>query len=292
VEPAGIATSIVWRVVSGGISFPEGNTGEVVKVKGNSLGDAKLEVSIPGIAWPKPTVEMSVTNKTTVSVRVFIISDSAGSNATTQAHVTDLLNGANRIYEQAAMTFVQQGNAEVRTNDNWFTIEQTNGYKWQEFDDMCSSTSGTGGIELYFVKQLYGGEVLGLNSSTDGPAAGCGLADNSDFMDLAHELGHACNLLDVYDESENGDPLPPGLVREVWLPRDWNSGPGPLYYSPTLEQSVLVTRLAMYGYDAQAPVDIPKGRVYGYMWSTTGTNRLIGMVPVGLQDMERNPHHW
>ena len=170
------------------------------------------------------------------------------------------------------------------TNDRWMVIESTN-YPG-ELQELFDSHTGTGGLEIYFVKEIYdtnGWVVWGVNS-----AHGCAVATNGNFRTLAHEIGHACGLHDIYDTRSDLAAAVTGEVREAWAPDDWNGGPGPLYYEPGLEQAELVRRLLMYGYGGTAIVkgDIPLGRVLGITW-----NGQTNLVKVGLRDMNRNPKH-
>jgi hypothetical protein len=83
--------------------------------------------------------------------------------------------------------------------------------------------------------------------------------------------------------------LPDALVRASWAPMDWNNGPGPLYYPPTLDHKDLMRRLIMHGYGGPSLMcsDFSRGRIWG-----VNVLNVTDLLPVGLQDMCRTPYHW
>ncbi|MGI6496726.1 MAG: hypothetical protein ACOX5G_11720 [Kiritimatiellia bacterium] len=100
---------------------------------------------------------------------------------------------------------------------------------------------------------------------------------------LAHELGHACGLVDLY-EFPPGD----GLVSEdKVMPLNWSGGEGTGYHSPTLTYRDLTYRAIMNAPHASIPrADLPLD-VLSVMG---GTNRLP--ISVGLNQMStREPEH-
>jgi hypothetical protein len=103
---------------------------------------------------------------------------------------------------------------------------------------------------------------------------------------LAHEIGHACGLRDLYKEYDPCD----GLVSEDKVkPLNWSGGEGTGYYSPTLSYSSLTYRCLM---DAARPsttrADIPLDGLN--MMPKSGGVPI--MVSVGLCQMDdRKPKH-
>jgi hypothetical protein len=160
--------------------------------------------------------------------------------------------------------------------------------------DITSYTNGTGGVEIYFVREFQGNDPpVGVYEGQDG--RGIVISSNALASVLGHEIGHGCGLKDIYD-SKGGVSVGTNLVKEAWEPQDWNSGPSPQYYVPSRAQEVLVRSLLMYGgaltFEAY---DIPIGEVYGVKWGST--NYVAGQVKVGLENkhdgtpypMNRNP---
>lgn len=290
VEPSNIPSDhIVWRVPTGSVGFVGTNYGRTVTVQGNAAGTATLAVDIRDFAGPTPMIQMQILAVQTSKVFVYVIADSNGVPATTQSRIDDLLRGVNDIYKQVGIRFLQEGQSATVTNSAWVDISASNNF--QEFFDMCSTAQKSGGIELYFVRDIDSG-IRGLNYSSSGPDAGCAVSTNGDFRTVAHELGHACGLADIYDVDSSGVSLPDALVRQAWASKDWNGGSSPLYYPSTLDHKVLINRLLMYGFGGNgiSKADIPSGRIYGY--KNVGSIRITSDVAVGLQDMNRSPTHW
>ena len=113
---------------------------------------------------------------------------------------------------------------------------------------------------------------------------------------LAHELGHACGLNDIYLEDGN-DVLVEGPCSKERAPLDWNNGTSSRYYPCGLEQSRLVRRLLMFGTTGNRLGVIPRGPVEGAWCSEsvdqeTGRKTLrwsISNAPVGLNSLNRQP---
>ena len=64
--------------------------------------------------------------------------------------VTNWIAEANRIYRQVAMTFTLVSVQNVYNYDDWFDIDNST-----EFQEMCSYTNHTGGLELYCVNSIF-----------------------------------------------------------------------------------------------------------------------------------------
>jgi hypothetical protein len=140
------------------------------------------------------------------------------------------------------------------------------------------------------------GQVNGLNSG-EGLAINCKGGNGANARTLAHEIGHACKLDDIYNsDPNNGINTPDSLAKEEWAPKDWNNGPGAEYYKETRKQSELVRQLLMYGEFSNTKADIPLGRVYGVQ-TQDYKNYSLGLTLVGMKDslgaqyLERSPIH-
>jgi len=96
-------------------------------------------------------------------------------------------------------------------------------------------------------------------------------------MTLAHEVGHACKLQDIYF-ARGGLSVVGEAVGQEKMPMDWANG----YHPPGMTQDKVIKRLLMYGIpDKDAGTRIPRGNIYGigdtnYMFKT-------GMWNVGLE---------
>ena len=309
VEPAALFPDdkISWSVVSGDVSFVGNrNTGRLVAVKGGSTeGAFKLEVELEGVNFPaNPCIAGMVLDPKTVPVTVWIVRDDNGNNAAcSEGRVQELLDGVNAIFKQCAMTFHVNGAIQYTNCEEWLDIDFTNGWSG-ELESIRNIETATGGIELYFVRDFYidgtiAGSLLGLED-TQGIVLRSGISERT----LAHEIGHACGLLDIYpyrSVSNTLERVVTGPVTADRLPQDWGAG----YYPPDLLQAYLITyRLLMMGYEdptITTTCDIPLGSVYG-TWFDRLPPLFEGdvvidvweqsLAPVGLNSMgNRQPCH-
>jgi len=112
-----------------------------------------------------------------------------------------------------------------------------------------------GGLEIYCVNSLYE-DIAGIWRTT-GIAIS---ATKASTRTLAHEIGHACGLKDIYDQCIANGVL---VSEERVGSRNWSGGTGTGYYPPTLEHYKLLSRLLMYARGDEAPIDIPLGNAMG-----------------------------
>ncbi|MFA5203678.1 MAG: hypothetical protein WC708_04655 [Lentisphaeria bacterium] len=276
--------NIIWSKVSGEVEFVGGNNmGRNVVVKGNSTGAFKLEVDVGGVLNPKPYIKGMVLEKKMVDVHVYIVrKDDGTSPATTETAFSTLLSEANNFYAQVAIEFRQVGGVTYIDKTDWLDVETT-ADNWAEYKQLQSSHDGTGGLEIYCIDDLIGAN--GANYSPGTTEAGLTIDDDANSRTLAHELGHACGLADIY-LSKDGTSLPDDLVKETWLPDDWSGGSATGYYSPDLKQKDLVQRLIMYGVGNSTKADFALGKVHG-----VDRNGAATLIKVGLSDMNRQPQH-
>jgi hypothetical protein len=309
VEPASLFLDdkIAWSVVSGGVSFVEnGGVGRLVAVKGGSAeGAFKLEVDIEGVNFPaNPCIAGMVLEPKTVPVSVWIVRDDNGNNAAcTESRVQELLDGVNVIFKQCAMTFHVNGAIQYTNSSALLNIDFTNGWSG-ELESIRNIETATDGIEVYCVNQFVFDDepddhFLGVED-TQGIVITSRISDKT----LAHEIGHACGLLDIYpyrSVSNTLEMVVTGPVTAERLPQDWGAG----YYPRDLPQAYLITyRLLMMGYEDPTitmTCDIPLGSVYG-TWFDRMPPLFEGdvsidiweqsLVPVGLNSMgNRQPCH-
>jgi len=290
VYPTSIPDSeIVWSCTNANIAFPGGNSGRTVTVGATAEGMAQLKVDIAGYKKAPPSIWVKGLSNTTVNVTFFVIHDENGVPAVTPDFVADSLARANAIYSQAAMKFVQQGAINHITNcPDWATVQKGEyPYFWPECYTITGYTNGTCGLEVYFVHSIE--DAGGLCESS---GRGILVSSLASINAMAHEIGHACSLKDIY-ELRGGVTVGTNLTRSAWLPQDWNNGPPPLYYEADAKQETMIRRSLMYGVDSSfATFDIPMGLIHGVKVDT-GTNYTTGLTRVGIDNdgypMNRNP---
>jgi hypothetical protein len=275
---------IHWSVAHGGVTFYSGhNTGREAIIRGGAVeSDFKLEVRIGGVPETGcPYIHGRVLEPTVTPIHVYIICDANGTPAVSTNTVHAWVAEANRIYKQVAMSFDVAGVEHIVNRPDWFTIT-TNFYQ------MTSYASGTGGLELYCVTFINDVLTNGRHSSPSAgvDARGMAVKSGAPLATLAHEIGHACGLNDLYIEYYPCD----GLVSEDKVtPLNWSGGEGTGYYSPTLSYRDLTYRCLM---DAARPSvtrgDIPLDDIKMMLKGGGGPFP----ISVGLGSMgERKPKH-
>lgn len=234
------------------VDFPYGNQGREVIVRGARLGDVILAAQIQGCAGPPPIAMAKVVPETVIPIHAFIICSADGTPCQQLSDVQSLLSGANQIYAQVGRRF-EIASLHSITNTNWLDL-QGRGGNWAPFASIVDYTNNTGGVEVYFVRNISGANGL---TSPNGVVVKSGIGANT----LAHELGHAQNLPDVYVDGIPGMNNVTGLVARARMPSDWGSNSNEAYYSHELLHSVLVQRLLMYGVGNTAKRDISFGDI-------------------------------
>jgi hypothetical protein len=276
---------IHWSCNSGSVTFYAGhNTGGEAIVRGVSPGAFTLEVSVGDLpATYHPYIHGQVLPPAVTPIHVYIICDANGTPAVSTATVDAWVAEANRIYQQAAMTFTRASVTTVTGHNDWFEIDDST-----EFYQMTSYASNTGGLELYCVTFIEKSTTNGRHSSPQigGAARGMAVRAGAHLATLAHEIGHACGLKDLYKEYYPCS----GLVSEDKVtPPNWSGGEGTGYYSPTLSYCDLTYRCLM---DTVRPsttrADIPLDGIM--MMQNSGGGPYP--ISVGLGQMgNRQPEH-
>ena len=211
-----------------------------------------------------------------------------------------MVKTANDIYAQVGVTF-DLGDRIVVTNIpaayDINEISEADG-RWN-LDRLTDLASGTGGLECYFVNTITrlcddgGTEFLrGLHAES-----GLAVASSVGGVILAHELGHAFGMSDIYCEDGDTNPFF-GLTREEYWIGDWNGGSSSQsqgvgaerYYIAGTEHTNVVRRLLMDGRkrDPGFGIDISYGGARGF-----GTDNAIGDQDTGFFSPERtgDPQH-
>ena len=213
-----------------------------------------------------------------IKLYCWIVKNDRGESPHSEVSISNQVESVNRIYSQVGMTFSIE------------TISCTNSTRLTHVDysnaaqkaELCSLTNLTDGLEIYFVETI-----------TDRTVAFCGMSGivvSRNFSDttLAHEIGHACGLSDIYDSySRETDLVVTGMPQKVYFTHDWG------WYPENVTQAQLVQRLLMYGYNTGSTHkgDISRGDVYGLwyeqVWnpSRNAYDKVwqLGLAPVGFK---------
>ena len=303
-------SEIVWttNMCEGAVRFVGSNvnTGRVVTVEGEAPGGLFFEIHIGDSQSFPPVFMVDVVEQSTVKLRTWIIGN--GSQwPTDETKVSNMVAVANDIYSQVGIKIDLVGPI-VKTNiPNAYnpTIEQVETNKWH-IGQVVSIAEGTDGLECYFVNGFFDQpETVGVNCSS-----GMVLSAFADGVTLAHEIGHAFGLCDIFvsTESYTNDVVTLRTISseerpmEVYMTADWNGGckghgtGGVRYYGKDVTHPEVIGRMLMNGCGGSGR-DITFGRIHG-IWCS-GNVKLdedwhVGLAPVGFLDntvSTRSPVH-
>jgi len=151
VKPNALPDSkIEWSTFgAGSVSFPDGNAGREVRVRGLSAGDVELQIRIGDCDSSAPSFPLRVVENKTIKLSAWIMADDGGP-VCSESDVRTAVKNAEDVYAQVGVTF-DVGDRIVVTNipaaveinecapseDHW------------SYSNLVDVATGTGGIELY-----------------------------------------------------------------------------------------------------------------------------------------------
>ena len=302
--------NIVWSCEPAGIAEVLGDgTGRAVTVRGISEGEATLSVQIGDCRSHPPTFPLHVVPIATVNLRAWIIEGNDGKRAFEPEDVRRMVKDANDVYAQVGVT-LNLIEPIVTTNipDAYNALcnpstNQTSNWTYWNIVDIATNTCG---LECYFINRFIDEEDTKAANSDYGLV----VTVKATRYTLAHEIGHAFGMCDVYvsnlQQKDAADPLVELLPSEKAsfsrLANDWNGGcdgsgsGGTRYYRSGTSMEQIVGCMLMLGEvpEGDARRDITAGCVYG-VYGTNGVDQvkiwLKGDVPVGFPWGNRHPVH-
>ena len=291
VSPSSLPDSeIVWTNRNGRIEFVGGNIGRNVHVRGVSVGDAELEVIIGGRDRQAPTFPLKVVTPQTFKITAWIVSDAEGNVAKQVDDVQNMIAPLNDIYRQVGVSFYLDFIAVTNIPDAFNLLYDSATNDVWNFYRLVDIGQNTGGIECYFVNDIIHADgragPVGANS-----AGGIVIRASATVGTLAHEIGHAFGLRDIYVSAREKDEYVFGAddkdVGQVTIssssaPEDWNGGccgfgdSGARYYQGGTKRSAIIPRLVMYGIVTPDDIrrDITTGNVDGIWYLGDGASRV------------------
>lgn len=189
----------------------------------------------------------------TVPLKCWIVADDMGQGGRSEASVSNLIAGVNAIYAQVAMKF-SIFSISTTNRTEWTNVDLTNRV---QYTALCAIERNSGFLELYFVPQLTG---VATAFHTRG---GIVIGPNANARTVAHEIGHACRLVDIYVQRADQGLTVTGLPTKARLPDDWG------WYPPEVKQVDVIQRLLMYGVFSTNKVDLSYGDVYGVYYTNS-----------------------
>lgn len=210
-----------------------------------------------------------------VKLCCWIVGNNDGITGFSASEVTNLIQGVNQIYRQVAMSFEIDS---LSFTNNTYLSDLVYSNRTQ-CGAICNITNNTGALELYFIHDLNG--VPTAFHSRNGIV----ISPDANARTVAHEIGHACNLRDIYDAHQDADAVVSGLPSKERMPDDWGS------YPPSLTHQDILKRLLMYGFRSDVKTDISYGDIFGLCytnsWNSVGQNWErtwhLDLAPVGFE---------
>ena len=313
--PTGIpASSFTWTA-SANLRFINGsNTEKIAYVQADNNSDANdysLEINI-GRGDNNPKIEGEILeDEKRVKLFVWIVADNIyGYNAAfRQGDVYTWVNKVNDIYMQVGIKYeVAEFNYIADTTGYFREIEDDPtgeiGYDLVQYPQSTNFPRTEDGLEIFFISDL--GDARGVTYPGAGiiiPETAYHHESTATYKTLAHELGHACDLLDIYDTKGNSTLSDKMNPNSLWIKKDCtytnlpNNNPfnntmsvaG--YYESNLKHVDLVKRLLMYGYGSgdeseDLRGDLSSGDIFGIDADFNFVD-----IKTGLEGMVRTPTH-
>lgn len=190
---------------------------------------------------------LALVSRADIPICAYVVCGTNGTQmAASPATVSDYVKNLNFVFSQVCIDF-QLVHYGVITNEDWLSICGSNE---SQYEALCATTNSTGGLELYFVREIDDCTAFKTTS-------GVVISQEANWRTVAHEVGHLCGLRDIYDEHD-GTPLRvTGRSSESRMPRDFGR---PDFSVPHAER---IKRLLMYGYWSETKLAISGGDIYG-----------------------------
>jgi hypothetical protein len=296
VVPAGVVPeeAIVWNPAGNKLSIAPTNRGSRVQVQGAVVGEEELHVAVEGAEgqFALPPFHVKVIPMTVVTAKVGLVVH-AESNVVTEFHVDQTLSEANLLLAQIGLHIVRQDSVEYIADTEWEPFYDLNANSSALVDALLGKLSQPDGLEVYFVHAIMegpGGEAMGFHVNHKGivmSATGSGRT-------LAHEVGHACGMPDIYVTNSVAGTSVTGAMTPDGLPDDWGKYGDGGESGATFED--VLPRLLMYGYATGGKGDVPSGSCMGLGYLSAGGVRYwnvrnweVGWGGISLMPPNHNP---
>ena len=212
-----------------------------------------------------------------VPLHCWVVRTGRGESLWNGDEITNQVAQVNKFFSQVAMSF-EIASLNFTNDEHYAEISIDNP---AQYLSLYNVTNNTGGLEVYFVNKVLGGAV-GFYLPSNGVVVG---RVNAVSTTLAHEIGHACGLSDIYTDVDetplavSGNPLPSRFTH------DWG------WYPHYMTQADVIRRLLMFGFNSDTKGDISRGDIYG-LWYTNVLNAAgtrydkvwqLGNAPVGFK---------
>lgn len=266
---------IVWTADDGSkVTFPNGDTGRIIRVRGAQVGDVNLIAQIGDSQSDPPQFKARVVNVTTVNITPWIIANEEGMTAVEEDDVYEMVNAANEILSQVGVFLAVDLDVVITNLPYAYHLRESGSTSTQwDFDRLIEENVNDTGIVCYFVNDIVAtDQVVRPSQIIRGITINnrIALSANSNGRTMAHEIGHVFGLDDIYVRDSFGN-LISGYTNASRCLFDWNGGcvghgiSGTRYYHSGLLHSNILRKLLMNGRldGIQEGVDVPYGSISG-----------------------------
>jgi len=276
-------SEIVWSVAEGSARFVGGDTGKRVRVASDVPDQCVRIRAQVGDCRSRPIeFKAFVVEPVSVKTTVWIVGNDDGTYyARDAASISNMMAEVNKIYEQIGVSFYIDS-ISFTNRSRWLNLKQKNDdnkYDTVKRGELVDVTKMSDGIEIYFIdhickKSVANHDQYGIVVSTNGTA-----------VTVAHEIGHAFGLADVYpwQKHEPHSALADLSLHESHAPDDWSNGEGYRYYGRGVNQSMLIRRLLMCGFNLEGRRDLSFGSIYGYTFDNEAGMAYTGFFSGNLR---------
>ena len=290
-----VKTQLVWSVTSGMCDTTK-MAWNKVRLKPNvTNGVVKLTAKFTNDGH-QPCFELPIVTPRVIPVRAFTVPPRRGAVPVSPTRIRRCLALANEIYSQVGVSFnLISITQNIRTTNDWLVAEY-------DVDPRTSPTNSptvsaqalsllnhytaNDCLELYFVGQIRNSGAVAFRHPK-----GIVISQEATDHTVAHEIGHAFGLLDIYDYSdvnarvhEQFKLIKPSRGK-FSSSRDWGDTFGRGFYPKEVSHSTLMRRMLMFGKDGEASLDIPDGAVFSLQHNHTQSISQTNMPPVGASFM-------
>jgi len=237
-----------------------------------------------------------------IPIEAYVVCDTNGVGATTQAAIEEKIDFANIVWAQAGIEFYLSGDVEELDCPQYYDIAQfairTNSYgvvqKWPSADvyGLMNQVSSNANIKTFWVNAITNGTPLAFSIFGCRTLFMSGGTSNRTF---AHELGHLLGLNDIYDSREvaglwlvmDNIDAPVKGMRFNSIPNDWGMESQRGFYPESDTNRLILRSFLMYGFEqsgGSSAVDLPNGTVNGYR-ATSQSDDAIFPVLIGVDNI-------
>ena len=302
------ASGVQWRVVSGPGRIASRNDSDwAVSVEPTApSGEVVVEAAFGNDSVIQPRFVLPIVQKRRVPVSGCVVLNSTGNPAVTQQKIEASLRRTNQIYSQAgiefyfaeAIAYLNEPSFSILSEHNLATNSAGRVSTWgvcpqvRNLLDRVDGLSSNATIKLVWVSRIVNGTPLAFTMSS---RRSCLFSANPRASDtvMAHEIGHAMGLKDVYDSRKKvssehlvggGNPVDSHVFED--LLHDWGSSDGRGFNEVTDTHSDIIRKCLMHGRDTGGS-DIPYSKVEGF----SSTSRHVfdtSKVSVGASNMRND----